>query len=147
MGVAHGPEQGPRLLGMPQPGVTGAEIPELRRPQVKRRLLGGIMRHGHRLLEVGERLVAGVERACPVGGRDQGDARLDGQRIGLLAGARCLVGGQVMRGQNPGQLLAAEPLEVARRSEVELPPVGLGEVLVGDLAHEGLHEHVLPALR
>ena len=134
MGVAHGLEESPRLLCVPQPGITRAEVPKLRRPQMERRLLGRILRHGHRLLQVGKRLVARVERARPVGGRDERDTGLGGQRIGLFAGSRCLVGGQVVRGQDAGQLVAAEPLEVARCGQVPLAAIGLSEVLVGDLA-------------
>ena len=52
-----------------------------------------------------------------------------------------------MAGKHACQLLTAEPLEIARCGHVPLAAIGLGQVLVGDLAHQGLHELVLAALR
>ena len=55
--------------------------------------------------------------------------------------------GQVVRREGAGQLVVAEPLEVARRGEVPRAAVAAGQRAVGHLADERLDEGVLAAFR
>jgi hypothetical protein len=88
------------------------------RPEQELTSLGRTSRDGDRLAQVGDGLVMSAERRGPLGGAGQGQPGLDGDRVGLGALGRGLVGGDVVRGQRAGQLVLAERLEVAGRGEV-----------------------------
>ena len=110
-------------------------------------LLARIRRDGPCPLQVRDRLFVRPERDRPVRGGPQGDPRLGGDRVGLLAFRRCEVRVQVVGREDAGRLVVAELLEVAGRREVPRPAIAPGERPVGDLAQERLGEAVLAALR
>ena len=114
---------------------------------MERRLVGRIRGHGKGLLQVIQRQACEPSAGRPVGGPAEGDPGLGGKGIGLRPGGCREVGVAVVCGQDPGQLVAVEGLEVARGREVARPTVLLRQRLVGDLADQPLDEDVLAALR
>ena len=119
----------------------------LRRPVEQRRALGRIGRDRQRLVEIGDGLVVATECGRPVGRAGESEARLGRDRIGLRTRIRGLAGGEVMAGQRAGQLIVAERFVVPRHGEVPRASIAAGKGAVRDLADQGLHELVLPALR
>ena len=100
-----------------------------------------------RLLEERDRLVeaasAGARAAAALSAMRAWPASASASGPSAAVGVR----GQVVAGQRAGELVAAEGLEVARRGEVQLLAIVLGQRVVGDLADERLDERVLAALR
>ena len=88
-----------------------------------------------------------MERGRPVGGRAQRNPGLGGERVGLVTGGRCLVGGEVVAGEHARQLVVAERLEIAGRGEMLRATVALGQRLIRDLSNDALDEPVLAAFR
>ena len=119
----------------------------LRRPVEQRRSLGRVGRDRQRLVEIGHGLVVATECGRPVGRAGESKARLGRDRIGLRTRIRGLAGGEVMARQRAGQLIVAERFVVPRHGEVPRSSIAAGERAVRDLADQGLHELVLPALR
>ena len=95
------------------------------------------------MVQVCDRLVVSAECGGTVRGAGERQARLGGDRIGL----RPLVGGfarrQVVVRERAGQLVIAEPLEVAGGGQVTRAAVPARQRPVGDLADERLDELVL----
>jgi hypothetical protein len=108
--------------------------------------LEGVDRDLQRAREEPQGLHVRVERRGPFTSRAQRQARLGGQRIGLRACGRGLVGQQVVVGDDGRDLLAAGSLEVAHGGQVSGAPLGSGEGPVRHLLEEALDEGVLPAL-
>ena len=80
--------------------------------------LAGVGRHRQRLAQERDRLLVRAEGGRPIGGRDERDPRLGGQRIGLRPVRRVRVRGEVVAGQRARELVGAEDFEEARRREV-----------------------------
>ncbi len=110
-------------------------------------LLGRIGRHLERLLEEAQRLDERAERPPPLRGAAECDPGLGRHRLALGTLGLRPVRRDVVLGQRTGDALVVERLEVARRGQVETPSVALRQRAVRNLAHEPLHEPVLPALR
>ncbi len=109
-------------------------------------LLGRVRRHRQGLLQERHGLLVRAERGRPLGGAAQGQPGLAGQGVGLGPLGRVGVGGEVVTGEGAGQLVRAQPLEVARGREVAGLPLAPGKRAVGDLADQRLDERVLAAL-
>ena len=100
-----------------------------------------------RLGEVALSLLVGAERRGALSGAGKLLSGLppDLDRVGRVGS--CLVGGEVVRGDDLDHLLLGGALlEEGGGSEVSRLPVGLGEGVVGDLAQQVLEEPVLPML-
>ena len=109
-------------------------------------LFGRIGRHVDRLTEEDDRL-----RLCPecdgaVRCAPQGDPGLRSE--GVLLGTRrgVVAGGEIVGGECAGELVGLEGLEEPGRGDMPGLAVGAGQLAVGDLADEPLHERVLAAL-
>ena len=76
-----------------------------------------------RLLEEAHGLDERAQRSRPLGRAAQRDPGLGGDRFALRPIGLGLVGGHVVLGQRPGDPLVVERLEVARRGEVQPPPI------------------------
>ena len=118
-----------------------------RGPLEQFRALPGIVRDGEGLLEEVRRLTVRRECRGPFSRRAQGDSGLGGQGIGLVAAGSVGMGGQVVAGQGPGQLITAQALEIARGREVAGLPIALGQGVIGDFADQPLDEGVLTPVR
>ena len=113
---------------------------------VELRLLPWVSRHLQRLFQEAGGLDERAQRPRPLRCSTQRDARLGRDRFAFGTVGLGLVGRNVMLGQRPGDPLVVEGLEVARRRDVQPPPVALRERAVRHLADESLHEAVLALL-
>ena len=111
------------------------------------RLLGRLGRHRDRLEQESRGLAVRTQGGSALCGRAQRDPRLGRERLGLVRRPRVGVRREVLAGERARELLAAEPLEVARGREVAGLAIVAREHVVGDFADQALHEDVLAALR
>mgnify|MGYP002063660339 CR=1 FL=1 len=105
-------------------------------------------------LSRGDRVDTTVQKATELGVREiwpftseRTGVRLDGERIGLLAGSGIAVCRLVLAGEGAGKLVGVEALEVTRGREMVRLALVTGKRLVRHLPQELLGEGVLPALR
>ena len=109
-------------------------------------LLRWVSRHFQGFPQERHGLARRAERGCTFGRGTQRHPRLGRERVGFRSLRGAAVGGQVLCRQRPGQLLATDRLEVARRRKVARPTVRARERVVRDLPDECLDEGVLAAL-
>ncbi len=110
------------------------------------RLLDRVLGDPERLEQERERLVERAELARPIGRTAERDPSLGGEGLGLGPGGRVAIRVEIVAGQDAGDLVVAERLEVLGRCEMASPALALRQRPVGDLADHRLHEEVLAPL-